>query len=120
VAKQKSSDTPAPTFEEALAELETIVGELEEGDIGLGDAMARYEQGVRHLRRCYGLLEEAQRKIELLTGVAEDGTAETAPFDDAATMELAEKGKPRSRRRAASPPETAVGGDSEDESGTLF
>jgi len=74
VAKQKPTDSQAaPTFEEALAELESIVSDLEEGDLGLGDAMARYEQGVKHLRRCYGLLEEAQRKIELLTGVAEDG-----------------------------------------------
>jgi exodeoxyribonuclease VII small subunit len=122
VAKQKPTDSQtAPTFEEALVELESIVCDLEEGDLGLGDAMARYEQGVKHLRRCYGLLEEAQRKIELLTGVAEDGTPATTPFDDAATMELAEKGKTRSRRRSASvAPETATGGEEEDESGTLF
>lgn len=122
MAKQKPTDSEAaPTFEEALAELESIVSDLEAGDLGLGDAMVRYEQGVKHLRRCYGLLEEAQRKIELLTGVAEDGTAVTTPFDDAGTMELAEKGKTRSRRRtAAAPPETATGGETEEENGTLF
>ena len=122
MAKQTPTDSQtAPTFEEALAELESIVCDLEEGDLGLGDAMARYEQGVKHLRRCYGLLEEAQRKIELLTGVAEDGTPTTTPFDDAATMELAEKGKTRSRRRsAAAAPDSATGGEEEDERGTLF
>lgn len=122
MAKQKPTDSPsAPTFEEALAELESIVSDLEEGDLGLGEAMARYEQGVKHLRRCYGLLEEAQRKIELLTGVAEDGTPVTTSFDDSASIELAEKGKTRNRRRtAAAPPESATGGEEEDESGTLF
>ena len=66
MAKQKPSDAEtAPSFEEALAELEAIVTDLEEGTLGLGDAMTRYEQGVKHLRRCHGLLEEAQRKIEL-------------------------------------------------------
>jgi exodeoxyribonuclease VII small subunit len=122
VAKLKTSDASStPTFEEALAELESIVGDLEEGDLGLGEAMARYEQGVNHLRRCYGLLKEAQRKIELLTGVAEDGTPVTVPFDDAATMELAETGKARSRRRTtAKSPESAASGEEEDESGALF
>ncbi len=69
------------SFEHSLAELEAIVHELEDGQLGLAEALARYEQGVKHFKHCYELLQQAERKIELLTGVAEDGTAITQPFE---------------------------------------
>ena len=50
VAAEKKSDdaTPeVPTFEEALERLESIVVDLEEGEIGLAEGLARYEQGVK-------------------------------------------------------------------------
>ena len=47
-----SEPQPAqPTFEQALAELETIVAELEEGQTPLADSLARYERGVKTLAR---------------------------------------------------------------------
>lgn len=69
-----------PSFETALASLEAIVHDLEDGDLGLAEALARYEQGIEHLRHCYDLLEQAERKIELLTGIEADGRAKTVPF----------------------------------------
>ena len=69
-----------PSFEAALASLEAIVHDLEDGDLGLAEALARYEQGIKHLRHCYDLLEQAERKIELLTGIDAEGRAKTAPF----------------------------------------
>jgi exodeoxyribonuclease VII small subunit len=69
-----------PSFEAALASLEAIVHDLEDGDLGLAEALARYEQGIKHLRHCYDLLEQAERKIELLTGIDADGRAKTTPF----------------------------------------
>ena len=57
----------------ALSELEVIVGELEGGKLGLADALARYEQGVKHLKSCHGLLERAERRIEILSGIDADG-----------------------------------------------
>ena len=51
-----------------------IVGELESGKLGLSDALARYEQGVKHLKACQQLLERAERKIELLSGVDAEAT----------------------------------------------
>src|SRR6185436_20808410 len=93
-----------PSFEAALASLEAIVHDLEDGDLGLAEALARYEQGIKHLRHCYDLLEQAERKIELLTGIDAEGRAKTAPF--AAAEPLAEEPledepviKPRSRRK---------------------
>ena len=75
-------DPPPETlsFEAALASLEAIVHDLEDGDLGLAEALARYEQGIKHLRHCYDLLEQAERKIELLTGIDAEGRAKTAPF----------------------------------------
>jgi exodeoxyribonuclease VII small subunit len=92
-----------PSFEAALAELEAIVHRLEEGDIPLDEALARYESGVRLLKRCFALLEQAEQRIELLSDVDAQGNAITAPFDAAATS-LDEQPKSRSRRRSAPQP----------------
>lgn len=108
------SKVDSPCFEDALAELETIVHQLEEGQLGLAEALARYEQGVKHLKHCYALLQDAERKIELLTGVKDDGTPITEPFaDEAATLDPS-AGRKRSRK-GKSPPPLSIAGD-EDES----
>jgi len=106
---------PEPCFEESLAELESIVRELEDGQIGLSEALARYEQGVKLLRECYSLLERAERRIELLSGIDAAGNAQTVPFDDQKSQRRA------SRRPAPPPPPAAAEPEAEiDEPGTLF
>jgi exodeoxyribonuclease VII small subunit len=94
-----------PDFEQALAELEAVVRALEEGDLGLNEALARYEQGIKFLRQCHELLQKAERRIELLSGVDAEGRPITAPFEEP-ELSLDEKSRQRSRRRssAASPP----------------
>jgi exodeoxyribonuclease VII small subunit len=87
-------------FEAALAELEEIVQTLEEGEIGLGDSLARYEKGVKLLRQCYGMLDGAQRRIELLTAVDAEGRPVAAPVDDT-ELTLEQKAERRSRRRSS-------------------
>lgn len=94
-----------PTFEEALENLEAIVHELEEGQIGLADALARYEQGVKLLRQCFGLLEGAERKIEVLSGFDAAGNPLAVPFDDESSLARHAKGEGRSRRRPAAKPQ---------------
>jgi len=81
--------------------LEGIVHELEEGQLGLQEALDRYEQGVKSLRRCYDLLQKAERRIELLSGIDAEGNPVTQPFDDRASLSLEEKREGRSRRRSA-------------------
>jgi exodeoxyribonuclease VII small subunit len=92
-----------PSFEDALTNLETIVHELEEGQIGLADALTRYEQGVKLLKQCYGMLEGAERKIELLSGIDAAGNPLTQAYDDEATAERDQRGESRSKRRSARP-----------------
>src|SRR5262249_39590571 len=78
VAGPKRRDRPMPdesgaNFEEALAQLEQIVDDLERGDPSLSAALARYESGVKLLRRCYQLLDGAEQAVALLTGVDDQG-----------------------------------------------
>ncbi len=115
-----------PSFEEALEQLERIVEHLEDGRIGLNEALAGYEKGVGLLRQCHELLQKAERRIELLSGIDADGNPLTMPLDDEETT-LAEKSRRRSRRRSAprrpDPGDETTseeGGDNLDMPGGLF
>jgi exodeoxyribonuclease VII small subunit len=94
-----SPGEPVPTFEEALEQLETIVHALEEGRLGLGESLDHYENGVKLLKRCHGLLQRAERRIELLSGVDAEGRDLAEPLDDRA-LSLDEKAQSRGRRRS--------------------
>lgn len=111
--QRESSGIEQATFEEALQRLQAIVQQLEQGDIPLEDALARYEEGVRLLRHCHEILQKAERKIELLSGIDADGRPITSPLDDAA-IPLEQKAQQRSRRRSAGkpgPPPDSVQGE---------
>jgi exodeoxyribonuclease VII small subunit len=69
-----------PAFEDALRRLETIVRALEEGDRPLEESLRLFEEGVGLTRLCSARLEEAQRKIDLLTRSAE-GDLRLVPFE---------------------------------------
>ena len=71
-------DIAALSFEDALAELERIVRQLEDGRAKLDDAIAAYERGTALKRHCEAKLREAQAKIDRIT-VAADGTVGTEP-----------------------------------------
>lgn len=95
-------DEGAPLrFEEALGRLEAIVHALEEGGLGLDESLRQYEAGVKLLRQCHTLLDGAQRRIELLSGVDADGNPITQRFQEGeASGSLVEKAANRSRRRS--------------------
>jgi exodeoxyribonuclease VII small subunit len=59
-------DTTIKDFEAAIAELESIVKKLEEGDLALEQSLALYERGVQLSRFCHARLEEAEHRIEIL------------------------------------------------------
>ena len=97
--EQDDSAGEACSFEDSLAALEQVVHDLEEGNLGLTQALDRYETGVKHLKHCYQLLETAERRIELLTGVDEDGKPCTEPFAES-NESLADSPGRRRRPRA--------------------
>jgi len=97
-----ASGEDAPTFEQSLEGLEAIVHSLEDGQLGLDDSLTQYEQGVRHLKHCYRLLDQAERRIELLTSVDESGQATTELFDETPDS-LEAKAESRVRTRSRKP-----------------
>jgi exodeoxyribonuclease VII small subunit len=68
-----------PTFEEALAELEAIVDQLERGDLSLQDSLQSFERGVALTAVCQRALSQAEQRVEMLTG--KDANAKLEPFD---------------------------------------
>ena len=54
-------------FESAIAELDSIVKRMEEGDLTLEKSMEMYERGLQLSKFCHSTLEAAERRIEILT-----------------------------------------------------
>jgi exodeoxyribonuclease VII small subunit len=74
--KQKKSFN----FEDSIDELETLVAELEEGEMSLEESLAAFEKGVKLTRECQKHLSEAEQKVSLLIGDEDD--LELVDFED--------------------------------------
>ncbi|MFM8551581.1 MAG: exodeoxyribonuclease VII small subunit [Nitrospiraceae bacterium] len=57
---------PALKFEEAMSRLETIVSELENGDLPLDESLKIFEEGIKLSKTCLKMLDDAERKVEIL------------------------------------------------------
>jgi exodeoxyribonuclease VII small subunit len=68
----KIDEASPKDFEDALSRLESIVKDLEKGELSLESSLARYEQGIRLAKFCNEKLEEAEKRIEMLQ-VSESG-----------------------------------------------
>lgn len=66
------------SFEAAIAELETIVNQLESGDLGLEQSLALFEKGIELTRVSQSKLQEAQQKVQIL--MDKQGQLEMQPF----------------------------------------
>ena len=99
--KKKVVRTKEVDFEQSLAALESIVGKLESGKLGLSESLEQYEQGVKNLKACYELLEQAERRIAIVSGVDSSGKPKTKAFEASGEESLEAKGSARSRRRTA-------------------
>ncbi|MBM4123575.1 MAG: exodeoxyribonuclease VII small subunit [Nitrospira sp.] len=53
-------------FEDALTRLETIVSELEKGDLPLDESLKIFEEGIKLSKTCLKMLDDAERKVEIL------------------------------------------------------
>ncbi len=113
-----------PRFEDALAQIEKIVADLERGEPALSAALGKYENGVKLLRQCYELLEEAEHSVALLTGTDEEGNPVTAPFDATATLArdhgtsaspIAQQPKPKPADRTSIAKSRAISQDDDSE-----
>lgn len=75
----KKNQQPPKTFEEAIDELEKILGEIETGNVGLEESLTRYERGTFLIQHCRGVLAQAEKQIEQISKTPE-GTLTTQPI----------------------------------------
>ncbi len=54
------------SFEEQIKQLEIIAGELEKGDLSLDESVAKFEEGMKLSKQCTKMLEEAEKRINIL------------------------------------------------------
>jgi len=100
MAKKKTAKSEETNFEQSLEELETLVAKLEGGKLGLAESLDCYEHGVHHLKACYHQLNEAERRIELVTDLDASGRPRTKPFEESGDESLDDKLSARSGRRS--------------------
>ena len=76
------SDKPVAemSFEEAMAALEAVVGQLERGDVALEQSIALYERGAALKAHCAGKLKDAEAKVEMIR-VLEGRAVGTSPAE---------------------------------------
>ncbi|MDZ7802807.1 exodeoxyribonuclease VII small subunit [Thiohalophilus sp.] len=78
-SKKTAARTAAPDFEKSLAELETLVERMEQGDQSLEQSLKDFERGVALTRQCQQALKTAEQKVEQL--LQQNGQEELVPFD---------------------------------------
>ncbi len=64
------------TFEDSMTELENVVSKLEAGDVTLDDSLKLFEQGIKLAKSCQKKLDEAEKKVKILTADADGGMIE--------------------------------------------
>jgi len=65
------------TFEEAMAKLESIVSQIEEGKVSLEESIEKYAEGMELVKQCRAILDQAEKKIQVLSK-GQDGTLQEA------------------------------------------
>jgi exodeoxyribonuclease VII small subunit len=65
--KKKNNDINKLSFEEAIKELGSIVGKIEQGEIPLQDSLTQYERGMSLIQHCQVILKKAEKRIEKIS-----------------------------------------------------
>jgi len=81
LSENTSAEIGALSFEQALAQLEEIVGKLESGNGTLDDAINAYARGAELKAHCQKKLDEARMKVEKIRRPDGDGVVSAEPFE---------------------------------------
>ena len=65
--KKKKDDISKLSFEEAIKELTSIAGKIEQGQIPLQDSLTQYERGMALIKHCQDILRTAEKRIEKIS-----------------------------------------------------
>lgn len=77
----RKNHAPPKSFEDALQELEQILADIEGGQVGLEESLAKYERGTFLIQHCRGVLNTAEKQIEVLSK-STDGGIEAVPMEE--------------------------------------
>lgn len=97
-----------PSFEDAMQRLDEIIHAMETDRMPLEEMISHYEEGARLLKSCRQRIEQARRRVELITTDLEAGKATLKPFDaeagaeDDADADPDARQSPPKRRKSAS------------------
>lgn len=80
VAQKAEGAAKKERFEDFLAQVEEAVRQLEGGTLPLEESLTQYENGVKALKRCYEILEAAEKRVQILLKT-EEGGVQAQPLD---------------------------------------
>jgi exodeoxyribonuclease VII small subunit len=86
----RKTQIPPKSFEDALAELDQILTGIENGKVGLEESLLKYERGNFLIQHCRGVLNAAEKQMELLTRSPDGGLIAT-PVEVTATAEQSDE-----------------------------
>lgn len=75
-----SADKSIKDFEKTLQQLEQIVQQMENGELGLEESLKQFEQGIKLAKSCQNALSSAELKVNQL--IEQNGLQQTIPFDE--------------------------------------
>ena len=68
-----------PDFEQSLTDLESLVTQMENGDLTLEASLSAFEEGIKLTRECQTMLDQAEQKVQILT--SQNGELKAEPFN---------------------------------------
>lgn len=79
----KKAKPREPSFEESIAEVESIIERIESGEMGLEEQIEQYAKGAEMLKRCRAVLDRCEQRVEEITAGLEsqDREADTGAGD---------------------------------------
>ncbi len=111
MAKKKKADPASadePAFEDAMQELEAIVGRLEQGGGALEEALEDYARAIGLMKACHQKLEGVERRVEILSGVDREGNPISEKMQES-DESLEKKRTSRSAKRTAKSDDDSAG-----------
>ena len=78
--KEAETGDKTPSFEASMQELESIVKQMEQGDLPLEDALKKFERGIQLARQSQQTLKQAEQKVQIL--MSQNGQEQLAEFNE--------------------------------------
>jgi exodeoxyribonuclease VII small subunit len=78
--KEKSAKTPLPDLENSLNEINTLITNMEQGNLSLEQSLEKFERGITLIKHCQKVLQEAEQKVQIL--IQNEGQDDLQPYEN--------------------------------------